>query len=302
MEIKAVWLDGTLVGNGDATVSVGSLGLHYGIGFFEGIRCYETPAGPAIFRLTDHLRRLARSAAVYGVTLPYTPASLAQACMDVVRANGLANCYLRPIAFMGESQSADPLDAKFRVAVIASQHAPLVSAGDGRGATAKISSFHRLPPNVIPPAAKATGQYLNSFLAQTEARQCGADHAILLSADGRVTDGWAQNLFAVLDGTLVTPPISTGSLPGTTRDSLLTLAKEVGYEVREADLVRADLYLADECMLTGTAAGVIPIVSVDGRHVGDGSPGPITAKLTELLADAVHGRADTHTDWRTLVA
>lgn len=299
MEMKAVWLDGELVGYDDATISVTSYGLHYGFGFFEGIMCYSTPDGPAIFRLDDHLRRLARSAAVYGVTLPYSPADLARACQDVVRANGLSGCYLRPIAFMGEGRSPDPLDAAFRMAVIAMADPP--RAGGARGATAKISSFHRLPPNVIPPVAKATGQYLNSFLAQTEARQCGADHAILLTADGRVADGWAHNLFVVQDGKLITPPISTGILAGITRDSLMTLAAEAGYSVREADLVRTDLYHADECLLTGTAAGVVPIVSVDQRPVGSGRSGPVTARLADLLDAAVHGRTDAHPGWRALV-
>jgi branched-chain amino acid aminotransferase len=149
---------------------------------------------------------------------------------------------------------------------------------------------------VIPPAAKATGQYLNSFLAQTEARQCGADHAILLTADGRVADGWAHNLFVVRDGALITPPISTGILPGITRDTLMILAAEAGYPVHEADVVRSDLYLADECLLTGTAAGVVPIVSIDGRRIS-GGPGPVTVRLAELLAETLHGRTGAHADW-----
>ncbi len=301
MEIKAVWMDGALVGYGDATIPVSSLGLHYGFGFFEGIRCYDTPEGPAIFRLADHLRRLIRSAAVYGVTLPYSAAALSQACKDVVRANDLVNCYLRPIAFMGEPRSGDPLDGEFRVAVLAMPQPPLVGAPSSRGATAKISSFRRMASDVIPPVAKATGQYLNSFLAEVEARQCGADHAICLTADGRVADGWAHNLFAVRDGVLITPPLSTGVLPGITRDSVLTLAREAGYGVREDDLVRTDLYLADECMLTGTGAGIVPITSVDGRRIGGTGPGPVSARIAGLLDDTVHGRAPGHADWRELV-
>jgi branched-chain amino acid aminotransferase len=301
MGIKAVWMDGELVGHGEATVPVGSLGLHYGLGFFEGIRCYDTAAGPAIFRLDDHLRRLVNSAAIYGVTLPYTLTELAEACKDVVRANALANCYVRPIAFMGESRNGDPLGGDFRVAVLVTPQPPLVGTKDPRGATAKISSFRRITSDMIPPAAKATGQYLNSFLAQEEARRCGAEHAICLAADGRVADAWAHNIFTVRNGVLTTPPLSAGILPGITRDSVLTLAREAGHRVLEADMVRTDLYLADECMLTGTGAGIVPVISIDGRRIGDGASCPVSTWVAGLLSDVAHGRTPTHAQWRQLV-
>jgi branched-chain amino acid aminotransferase len=296
MTAKAIWLDGEMLSWADANVHVTTHALHYGIGFFEGLRCHSTPDGPAIFRLTDHLRRLARSAAVYGVTLPHSPEALAQACRDVVLANGYEECYLRPIVFLGEGPN--PLAAPFRAAVIAVPHGPLAGPPSGAGVRAKVSSFQRLPANVLPPAAKATGQYLNSFLAQTEARAAGCDEALLLNAQGYVTDGWVHNVFVAHNGVLATPPTSAGALPGITRDSLLRLAAEEGIEVAERQLVRSDLYVAEECFLTGTAAGVVPVTSVDGRTVGDGNRGILTARLGDLFGDVATGRDPRHPEWR----
>jgi branched-chain amino acid aminotransferase len=300
MTAKKIWMDGELVDWDDATVHVTSFGLHYGIGFFEGIRCYSTPAGPAIFRLADHVRRLRRSAAVYGVELPYPVEEIAQACKLVINANGLTDCYLRPIVFLGEGPN--PVAARFRTAVIASTEGPLIGEPKPDGVTARISSFHRMSANSMPPAAKATGQYLNAFLAQTEALFSGCDEAILVNDSGFVTDGWAHNVFAVLDGTLVTPPVSAGALPGITRETIMTLAAEGGLAAREYDLVRSDLYLADECFLTGTAAGVVPVISVDARAVGTGKPGPLTARLSDRLTEVIHGTVDAHPEWREYVA
>ncbi|WP_113699110.1 branched-chain amino acid transaminase [Nonomuraea lactucae] len=298
MNSKSVWLDGELVAWEDATVHVSTLGLHYGIGFFEGIRSHATDRGTVVFRLTDHLERLRRSAAIYGVPSRFSVEELKRACFDVVLANGFGDCYLRPIMFLG--QGADPLAAPFHTAVMAFQHGPLVGAPETGGVKAKISSFHRMTANSLPPAAKATGQYLNAMLAQTEARAAGCDEAILLNKDGYVADGWAHNVFVVRDGTLLTPPATSGALPGITRDSVLTLAAERGVPTREADLVRSDLYLADECFLTGTAAGVVPVHSVDGRPIGGGTRGTITSMLTADLHDAVHGTG--HPAWLEPVA
>jgi branched-chain amino acid aminotransferase len=299
MTAKTIWLDGELVDWDDATVHVTSFGLHYGIGFFEGIRCHSTPDGPAIFRLADHLRRLRRSAAVYGVQLPYSEQELSRACKSAVAANGLSDCYLRPLVFLGDGP--DPLAAAYRTAVIASADGPLAGPPKTGGVKARISSFQRISANAIPPAAKATGQYLNSFLAQTEAMRSGADEAILLNASGAVTDGWAHNLFVVRDGGLLTPPVAAGALAGITRDSILVLAAEEGLRTAEQDLIRSDLYLAEECFLTGTAAGVVPVISVDGRPVGTGRPGPVTGTLSARLADVAHGAVAAHQEWREYV-
>lgn len=296
MTAKTIWMDGELVDWDDATVHVTSFGLHYGIGFFEGVSCHATPDGPAIFRLADHLRRLSRSAAIYGVPLPYPVEELSRACKAVVAANGLSDCYLRPLVFLGDGP--DPFAAAFRTAVIASPGGPLAGPPKHEGVRARISSFHRVPANAIPPAAKATGQYLNSFLAQTEALRSGCDEAILLNAAGSVTDGWVHNVFVVHDGALITPPVSAGALPGITRDTIMTLAADTGLAAREQDLVRTDLYLAQECFLTGTAAGVVPVLSVDGRPIGGGSPGPVTTRLRTRLADVVHGAVAAYPQWR----
>ena len=293
MTAKSIWLDGRLVPWSEATVHVGSHGLHYGLGFFEGIRCHATPDGPAIFRLADHLRRLARSAASYLVALPYPVEELAAACTAVVRDNDLADAYLRPIVFLGDG----PLvGAAWRAAVLPLAGGPLVGAAKPDGVHATISSFQRMGPNAIPPAVKATGQYLNSYLAQTAAMVDGYDEAIMLNGNGEVTDGWAHNLFAVTDGTLRTPPVSAGALPGIMRASVLTLAAEAGIPVREETLVRTDLYTADECFLTGTAAGVVPVLSVDRRQLGD-RRGPVTARLADTLLEVAQGKSDQHRDW-----
>lgn len=293
---KLIWLDGELVDWDAAQVHVTSFGLHYGIGFFEGVRSYQTDTGTVLFRLRDHIRRLERSAATYLVQLPYEPETLAAACHAVVRENGLGDAYLRPIVFLGTGDN--PLTAPYRAAVIATENGPLVGPPKGAGVHAKISSFQRLGSNSIPPAAKATGQYLNSMLAQTEAVSAGFDEALLLNAAGYVTDGWAHNVFAVLDGELVTPPVSAGALAGIVRDTVRTLAREAGLAEREDNLTRTDLYLAEECFLTGTAAGITPLLSVDRRPVGGGQVGPFTAKLSGLLDDVTRGRDPGHAEWR----
>ncbi|QSB14003.1 branched-chain amino acid transaminase [Natronosporangium hydrolyticum] len=300
MSDAKVWMDGSLVDWDAASVHVSAHGLHYGIGFFEGVRCFATPSGPAIFRLTDHLQRLVRSAATYLVALPYGVEELAEACRSVVRANGFADCYLRPVVFLGAGES--PLAAPYHVAVIGSTHGPLVGAPKEGGVAAKVVSFHRVPSTVIPPAAKATGQYLNSYLAQMEALTCGFDEAILLNTQGEVTDGWAHNLFVVRDGVLMTPPLSAGALAGVVRDTVMVLAGELGVECRVEPLTRTDLYHADECFLTGTAAGVVPVVSVDRRVVGGGVPGAVTERLVERFGDVVSGRSTDHQQWREPVS
>jgi branched-chain amino acid aminotransferase len=295
-EDKLVWLDGRLVPWNEATISVSSHGLNYGIGIFEGIRAYSTASGTILFRLHDHIARLARSAAIYRIQLPFSIPELAAACKSVVRANGGIACYLRPLVFLGEG--TDPLNTPFRVAIMCFKQGPLAGAvRHDAGVRAKISSFRRLPANVIPPAAKATGQYLNSYLAQTEVRESGYDEAILLSENGFVADGWAYNVFIVRDGTLLTPSLAFGALAGITRASIIALAAEAGISVREDGLVRSDLYLADECFLTGTAGGIIPVASIDGRCVGQNG-GEITKLLTASYSAVTSGETTEHSEWR----
>lgn len=300
MPNEFIWLDGGLVPWADASVHVTTLGLHYGVGFFEGVRCHSTPDGRATFRLTDHLRRLRNSAAIYGYELPFSVDDIAKACRSVVIANRLDNCYIRPIVFLDASD--DPFAATMRAAVIATENGPIARPAGNSGARARLSTFTRMSVNSLPPAAKATGQYLSSFLAQNEARNSGFDQAILLNSNGFVADGWAHNIFVVRDSALFTPPVSAGILAGVIRDTIIVLAREAGLQVRETDLVRTELYLADECFLTGTAAGIVPLGSVDGRTVGSGEPGPVTRQLTAMLRDVMVGADGAHPEWRESVA
>lgn len=295
---KVIWMDGELVPWEDATVHVTTHGLNYGAGVFEGIRCYRTSEGPAIFRLDDHLRRLFNSAKLYLVSPQYTRDELRDACYATVVENALEDCYLRPMLFLGESE--DPLAAKLRSVIVALPRGPLAGRPHD-GVRAKVSSYRRIDANVIPPAAKATGQYLNSFIAKIEALTSGYDEPILLNGSGHVTDGWAHNVFVVQDGVLLTPPTSAGALGGITRNSIMTLAREAGIEVREENLVRTDLYFADECFFTGTAAEIVPIVSVDDRVTGTGERGPLTTQLAERFRDVASGRVADHPEWRQLV-
>src|SRR3990170_2705024 len=244
---KTIWMNGELVQWGDATVHVASHGLHYGSGVFEGVRAYETGGGSAIFRLTDHLRRLHDSARLLGMRLPYSVEELRLAAIDLVAANGLAECYLRPIAFygfgeLGVSPRGNPVD----VAIISwPWGAYLGEDGQKNGIRAKISSWERVGPNVIPHTAKATGIYLNSMLAVNEALDAGYDEAILLTGDGLVADGSGENIFVVRDGKIYTPDLSTSILPGITRDTVTQIARSLGYDVVEKSLIRSELYLAD---------------------------------------------------------
>jgi branched-chain amino acid aminotransferase len=293
---KFIWLDGELVSWADATIHVTTHALHYGVGFFEGIRCHATQHGPVLFRAADHLRRLRRSAAVYGFSLPYDEPELGEACRQLVSANGLTECYLRPIVFLGEGPN--PLAAPLRCAVIASAHGPLVGKVKPGGVRAQISSFQRYAADAMPPAAKATGQYLNSYIGQSAALRSGYDEAIFLGETGFVADGWANSVFIVSEGELIAPPLWTGGLPGITRDTVLRLAAEDGLRTSERPLVRSDLYLADECFLSGTATGIKPVESVDGRPLAGGVPGPVTQRVTELLVGVVTGTTAAHPEWR----
>jgi branched-chain amino acid aminotransferase len=275
-------------------------GLHYGTGVFEGIRCYETSRGPAVFRLHEHLVRLERSARVLYMDLPYTVEEIRQGVHELIRANGLASCYIRPIAFYGYGQlgvatTGNPVE----VAIISFPWgAYLGEESQTKGITAKISTWERVGPNVIPHVAKATGIYLNSMLATTEARRAGYDEAIMLTHDGYVADGPGENIFVVQDGVLRTPPLSMSILPGITRDSVIRIAENLGYRVEETLLIRTDLYLADELFMVGTATEVAPVRAVDDREIG---VGPITLELQRAYLDAVNGRDERYGHWLDVV-
>jgi len=295
-ETAKIWMNGELVDWADAKVHVGVHGLHYGSGVFEGIRCYNTPKGPAVFRLADHLQRLHDSARLLYMEIPYDVAELREATHELVATNGLPSCYIRPIAFygygeLGVSTAGNPVDT---VIMSWPWGAYLGEGALDDGITTKISSWKRVGPNVIPHVSKATGIYLNSMLATTEARRGGYDEAILLTDEGTVADGPGENVFVVKDGVLRTPPLSTSILPGITRDSVITIARELGYVVEEASIIRADLMLADEVFMTGTAAEVTPVRAVDDVEIG---VGPVTRHLQQIYLATVNGLDETWSSW-----
>ena len=292
-----IWMNGELVDWADAKVHVGAHGLHYGTGVFEGIRCYDTPSGPAVFRLTDHIKRLDASAKLLYMDLPHSVEEIRDACLELIGVNGLPECYLRPFAFygygeLGVSTAGNPVEV---VIMSWPWGAYLGDEGMKNGIRCKISSWKRVGANTIPHAAKATGIYLNSMLAVIEANRAGYDEAILLTDDGYIADGSGENVFVVKDGKISTPPLSTSILPGITRDSIIQIAQDLGYTVEETHLIRTDLYLADEIFMTGTAAEVTPIRSVDDQEVGP--PGEVTLKLQKAYLDTVRGGSERWSHW-----
>jgi branched-chain amino acid aminotransferase len=294
---EKIWMNGELIDWADARIHVGSHGLHYGTGVFEGIRCYETPKGPAVFRLNDHLQRLHDSARLLYMEIPYTIDELRSAHFELIAANGLPECYLRPIAFFGYGElrvgaTGNPVD----VAIISwPWGAYLGEEGLLHGIRCKISSWKRIGPNVIPHAAKATGVYLNSVLATTEAVRAGYDEAIMLTDDGYIADGPGENVFVVTDGVIWTPPLATSILPGITRDTIIQMAQDLGYTVKEQNLIRSDLALADEVFMTGTAAEVTPVREIDDMQFE--APGPVTKEIQTAYLDTVSGRSERWSHW-----
>jgi branched-chain amino acid aminotransferase len=295
-ETEKIWMNGELVDWNDARIHVGAHGLHYGSGVFEGIRAYETEKGTAVFRLTDHLKRLENSARLLYMELGYTLDELREACHGLIAANGLPECYLRPIAFfgygeLGVSAVGNPVD----VAIMSwPWGAYLGEEGLKNGIRAKISSWQRVGPNVIPHASKATGVYVNSMLAVTEANRAGYDEAILLTSDGFIADGSGENVFVIKGGEIFTPDLSASILPGITRDTVIQIAQDLGYVVHEKQLIRSDLMLADEAFMTGTAAEVTPLRAVDDVEIG---VGPITLDIQAAYLDTARGRSERWAQW-----
>jgi branched-chain amino acid aminotransferase len=296
-ETEKIWMNGDLVDWGDARVHVAAHGLHYGSGVFEGIRCYETDNGPAVFRLTDHLVRLHNSARLLHMELPYSVEELRLASHELVGANGLAECYLRPLAFYGYGElgvhpGTNPVD----VCIISWPWGTYLGEDAlESGVRAKVSSWKRVGPNTIPHVAKATGIYLNSMLAVVEATRAGYEEAILLTDEGTIADGSGENIFVITDEILATPDLSASILPGITRHTVIEIAQTLGYAVQEREIIRSELYLADEVFMCGTAAEVTPVRSVDDHEIG--APGPITKAIQAAYFDAVRGRDERWTRW-----
>lgn len=291
-----IWQNGAIKPWAEATVHVMAHGLHYGSSVFEGIRSYATPNGQAIFRLTDHLKRLYASAKIYDMPMPYDVPTLALACRDVIKANELQKAYLRPIAYRGLGGFGLSADTPTDLAIAAWHMGPYLGADVlEAGIDACVSSWQRFAPNTIPAGAKAGGNYLSGQLVAREARRLGFGEGIALASTGLLSEGAGENLFLVMNGELHTTPVSAALLNGITRNTLITLAQDVGIKVVERDMPREYLYLCDELFMCGTAAEVTPIRSVDGRQVGSGKPGPVTRRIQELFFGLFDGRtADKH--------
>jgi len=301
--VDKIWMDGKLVKWEDATVHVLTHALHYGSGIFEGVRAYETKRGAAVFRLADHIRRLFRSAKVYQIDIPFTQEELCQAVKDTVRENGLNSCYIRPLVYRGYGEMGlNPLPAPVNVTVACWPWGTYLGEESlEAGVRAKISSWKRSDHNILPPGAKATGQYINSGLAKVEALKGGYDEGIMLNMAGYVTDGPGENIFIAKDGVLYTPPFSAGCLDGITRDSIIVIARDQGYQVVERNLSRFDLYTAEEAFYTGTAAEVVPIREIDDRSVGANGRGPITKELQGIFFGAARGEIEKYRGWLAYV-
>jgi branched-chain amino acid aminotransferase len=300
---KKIWMSGTLVDWDDATIHVLNPTLHYGWGVFEGLRAYATPRGPAVFRLTEHIARLFRSCRVYLLDPGFTPEQLVAAVKETVRVNEVEACYIRPLVYLGHGEMGlNPLPSHVEVAIaVWPWGLYLGTEALERGCRAVTSHWSRIGQNTIPPAGKGTGQYVNSSLAKVSALKAGYDEAILLTPNGNVAEGSGENIFVVRGRTLLTPPLYDGVLEGLTRDSVIQIARDQGYEVVESTLVRSDLYLADEAFFCGTAAEIVPIAEVDDRPVGTGRPGPVAREIAEIFTAATLGEVARYKVWNEYV-
>lgn len=293
-----IWHNGRIKPWAEGTTHVMAHALHYGSSVFEGIRAYETPGGAAIFRLTDHMKRLYLSAKVYDIVIPYTLAQLNAAAREVIKANGLGKAYLRPVAFRGLGGFGLSADTPTDVAVAAWEMGAYLGAGVlEQGIDACVSSWNRMAPNTIPAGAKAGGNYLSGQLIAREARRLGFGEGIALDSNGLISEGAGENLFLVFDGELHTTPVSAAILHGITRHTVMTLAADAGIKVVERQLPREYLYFADEVFMCGTAAEITPIRSVDGKPVGAGKPGPVTGRIQEAFFGLFTGRTPDTRGW-----
>ena len=298
---ELIWKNGEFVPWDEANVHVLSHGLHYGTGVFEGIRCYDTEIGPAIFRHQDHLDRLAKSAELYYLPLPCSLDEIREGTKELIRRNGLRTCYIRPIAFRGYGEmglyaKSAPIDV---IVAVWPWGAYLGEEGKQKGIRARVSSWRRISPAGLIPHAKASGQYLNSILAKTESANAGYDEAILLDERGFVCEGSGENIFLVREGEIVTPPHVAAILDGINRKSVIQIARDLGYTVVERDIARAELYLAEEVFMTGTAAEMVPVREVDDHEIG--GAGEITRHVQAKFMDALHGRAEEYLEWLDFV-
>ena len=298
-----IWMNGDFVAWEDAKVHVLTHGLHYGTGVFDSMRCYDGELGPAVFRNAEHIERLLNSAELYYMPVPYSAEQLRAATLELVARNGLRNCYIRPIVNRGYGQMGlNPLEAPVDVTIACWEWgAYLGEEGMKNGIRAKVSSWRRISPDSLIPHAKASGQYLNSVLAKVESVKAGYDEAILLDDHGHVCEGTGENLYIVRDGEIATPGQHNSILDGITRRSIFQIARDLGYTVVERNISRAEMYLAEEMFMSGTAAELVPVREVDDHRIGTGKPGEITRVLQTAFDDAIHGRSERYREWLDVV-
>jgi branched-chain amino acid aminotransferase len=298
-----IWMNGEFVAWEDAKVHVLTHALHYGTGVFEGERCYDTERGPAIFRHDEHLERLERSAKLYYMDMPFSREQLREATHELIARNGFRSCYIRPLIYRGHGpMGLNPLENPVE-AIIACWEwgAYLGEEGKKNGIRARVSSWRRISDDSLQPLSKASGQYLNSVLAKIEAQKSGYEEAILLDDNGHVCEGTGENIYVIRDGVIATPCVTNSILWGINRMSIIQIANDLGYEVVERDVARAELPLADEVFLSGTAAELTPMREIDDMPIGDGKPGPITRAIQEVFEDALHGRSERYAHWLDVV-
>lgn len=300
---KFIWFNGEIIPWEDANIHVMSHVLHYGSAVFEGIKCYNSENGPAIFRLEDHIKRLFISGEKYGLVIPYTVNELTKACVEIVAVNDFENCYIRPIAFYGyDTLGVHPKDCPVEVAIASFfWGAYLGEDGVQNGVNITVSPWKRISLEAFPTSAKASGQYLNSMLAVQDARERGYDEALLLNQNGNIAEGSGQNIFIVKDNKVITNGENASILMGITRETIIQLSKDMGIEVQIIDITQEMLLNADEAFFTGTASEITPIASIDDVPFGDGTPGQITLQLKEKYLNIIHGRDSQYNHWLTLV-
>lgn len=301
--IKKIWMNGRLVDFEDATIHVLSHVVHYGSGVFEGMRAYETPAGAAVFRLQDHIRRLFDSCRVYRMEIPATREEIESACLETIRANDLEDCYIRPLVYRGLGAAGlFPEKSPVEVMIAAWGWGAYLGADSlDKGVDVRVSSWNRMAPNTFPAMAKATANYLNSQLIRVEASIDGYAEGIALDVDGYVSEGSGENIFVIRDGIIHTPPFGASILPGITRDSVMKIAEDLGFDLVQMRIPREMLYLADEVFFTGTAAEVTPVRSIDRMTIGEGSRGPITTQIQERFFQHLRGEVEDRYGWLTPV-
>jgi len=300
LKTKKIWMDGKLVDWDQANVHIMTHTLHYGLGVFEGIRCYKTPKGPAVFRLNEHIYRLLKSSHIFMLKSPFSHDDLVRGVLDTIRENGLEECYIRPLLYIGEGGMGLYVQDNPTRAAIAVWPWGSYLGEDGirNGIRVKISSFVRGHVNSNMARGKVCGYYVTSQLAKHEAVSCGFHEALILDSDGYVSEGSGENAFIVRNGTLKTTPL-TSILEGITRDSVISIARDEGVPIREERFTRDEVYISDESFFTGTAAEITPIIELDGRSIGEGRPGLITKKIQEIFFDTVKGKNGKYQEWLT---